>query len=270
MGYIRLRLNGRTKTCSDSLPGSSVAAVRKRNQLGRHERPESGDRMPVHSRLGPGEHQLQETFSASASKEIRNDAESVRDFVRDALSETIVVTPKDWLKDKTKTLIKGLACLIIGLIVYRWALLSSPVRPIKTLAGIEREFLHPTAVPEIFVNGVVLFYENTLVFIGYFFYRVGPVFRRGVTPAGVLQEGAPLPRGFWRFYSAEIFGTFLIPVGLLGIIFSGHGIITWIVGWANLVLVLIALPRILAVTFALLKIIVKTRFATTSRRPSVH
>ena len=232
--------------------------------MGRHERREPSAHMPVHPQLGPSEHERSETLSASAPKEIRNGAEDVRKFVQEAFSETIIITPRDWLKDKTKTLIKGLACLIVGVIVYRWALLSSPVRPITTAAGLEREFLRPTAVPEIFVNGVALFYENTLIFIGHFLYGVGPIFRRDITPAGVLREGEPLPRSFWRFYAAEIFGTFLIPVGLLGFFFSGHGIFTWIVGWVNLVLVLIALPRILAITFVLLKLIVKTRFATTS------
>jgi len=221
----------------------------------------------AYSRFDPADRQQRETTAAGHTSEGPDRAEAVKEFISDAFSGAVIpVTPKEWLKDKTKQLIRWLACLIVGLIVYRWALLSSSVRPITTIAGIKREFLHPTAVPEIFVNGTVLFYENTILFIGYFLYGVGPAFRRGTSPANILQEGMPLPRGFWRFYAAEIFGTFLIPIGFLGFLLSGHGIFTWIIGWAFLVSTLIALPRILAVTVALLKIIAKRRFATTGGR----
>lgn len=200
--------------------------------------------------------------TASARK-----TQTARDFLGDTFGEVVIpTTPQEWLKGKVKLLIKGLACLIAGLIAYRWALLSSPVRPITTMSGIQKELLHPTAVPEIFVNGVVLFYENTLIFIGYFLYGVGPVFRRGISPANILQQGSPLPPGFWRFYTGEIFGTFLIPIGLLGFLLTRHGIFTWVVGWAFLASTLISLPRILAVTVCLLKIIAKRRFAAGPRR----
>ncbi len=199
---------------------------------------------------------------AGGAGESMDEPRGARDFLGDAFGEVVIpATPKEWVKDKTKLLIKGLACLVVGLIVYRWALLSSPVRPLRTVAGIRNELLRPTAVPEIFANGVVLFYENTLLFIAYFLYRVGPVFRRGVLPSNILQRGSPLPHGFWRFYAGEIFGTFLIPIGLLGFLLTGHGIFTWFAGWIFIASTLISLPRILAVTLCLARIIAKRRFS---------
>jgi len=199
---------------------------------------------------------------AGGAGESMDESRGARDFLADAFGGAVIpATPKEWLEDKTKLLIKGLACLVVGLIVHRWALLSSPVRPLKTAAGIRNELLRPTAVPEIFVNGMILFYENTLLFIGYFLYRVGPAFRRGILPSNILQRGGPLPRGFWRFYIGEIFGTFLIPIGLLGFLLTGHGIFTWFMGWVFLASTIISLPRILALTFCLARIIAKRRFS---------
>jgi hypothetical protein len=186
-------------------------------------------------------------------------SQGLRDLVADALSESIVVTPKEWLKDNIKKFIRWLVLFIIGLIAYRWALVSGPLRPLMSMSGILKELRRPTAVPEIFVYGTILFLDNTLIFVGYYVFRVGPVFRRDVTPGNILQEGAPLPRGFWRFYTSEILGTFLIPTGVLGIFVTGHGIITYIVGWASLALGLLCVPRITAVMFALLKIMIRRR-----------
>jgi hypothetical protein len=92
--------------------------------------------------------------------------------------------------------------------------------------------------------------------LAFYIYKVGPVFRNPGA-RGVFLKGAPLPPHFWMYYLTEILGTLAIPVGLMGFLLGGLGVLTWFIGWAILLLTLLSLPHTIAMVIALFKLIRK-------------